>query len=270
MLPNRFPDAGTAPEYNTVDATLWYFAAVYRYVEATGDIAILRDSLWSVLEQSIRYHQQGTRYNIRVDADHLLYAGQQGVQLTWMDAKVGDWVVTPRIGKPVEINALWHNALKTMAYFARFLGREDAYRYYEGKAQKTAAIFASRFARHDGRGLYDVLDTPNHHAPDKAIRPNQIFAVSLPFPPLASDTALASRLSRQSVRSCSLLLTPEISGAAIRLFSRVTKVIIGTGTALTTREPSGRGSWVLLPKAITKSIRTANRCKVICARFRIR
>ena len=122
MLPNRFPDVGDTPEYNTVDATLWYFAAIYRYIEATGDVALLRESLWSVLQEIVTFHRQGTRYNIHVDpADHLLYAGQAGVQLTWMDAKVGDWVVTPRIGKPVEINALWYNALRTMAHFAGLL-----------------------------------------------------------------------------------------------------------------------------------------------------
>src|SRR5207249_6852313 len=121
MLPNRFPDAGETPEYNTVDATLWYFVAAYRYLRETGDLSLLRDALWDVLEQIILWHQQGTRYNIHVDADSLLYAGQPDVQLTWMDAKVGDWVVTPRIGKPVEINALWHNVLRTMAYFARSL-----------------------------------------------------------------------------------------------------------------------------------------------------
>jgi predicted glycogen debranching enzyme len=147
--------------------------------------------LWSTLEGIVRSHIEGTRYNIRVDADHLLAAGQPGVQLTWMDAKVGDWVVTPRIGKPVEINALWHNALKTMAHFARLLDHGKAAAEYEEKARTCAAIFAARFPRHDGRGLADVLDTPNNNAPDESIRPNQVFAVSLPFPPLAPETALA-------------------------------------------------------------------------------
>jgi predicted glycogen debranching enzyme len=190
MLPNRFPDVGVAPEYNTVDATLWYFVAVYHYTDATGDVSVV-EALWSVLEDIVRWHRQGTRYNIHVDADYLLTAGQPGVQLTWMDAKVGDWVVTPRIGKPVEINALWHNALMTMSHFAGLLGRQDAAADYEGRARRCAAVFASRFPRHDGRGLADVLDTPNNNAPDEAIRPNQIFAVSLPFAPLAAGTPLA-------------------------------------------------------------------------------
>jgi predicted glycogen debranching enzyme len=111
MLPNRFPDEGETPEYNTADATLWYFEAARAVVAETGDMTLLRD-LFPVLADIIAWHQKGTRYNIKVDpADGLLYAGEEGWQLTWMDAKVGDWVVTPRMGKPVEINALWYNAL---------------------------------------------------------------------------------------------------------------------------------------------------------------
>ena len=110
MLPNRFPDDGEAPEYNTVDATLWYFEAIRAYHAATGDDDLLRE-LFPTLEEIVDWHRRGTRYQIHVDpADGLLYAGEPGVQLTWMDAKVDDWVVTPRIGKPVEINALWYNA----------------------------------------------------------------------------------------------------------------------------------------------------------------
>jgi predicted glycogen debranching enzyme len=111
MLPNRFPEVGEIPEYNTADATLWYFEAIRAYHAATGDDVLLRD-LFPVLQEIIEWHGRGTRYHIHVDpADGLLYAGEAGVQLTWMDAKVGDWVVTPRIGKPVEINALWYNSL---------------------------------------------------------------------------------------------------------------------------------------------------------------
>lgn len=195
MLPNRFPDEGETPEYNTVDATLWYFAAVHRYLEATNDLDLLRDTLWPVLQEIGRCHQQGTRYNIHVDpADHLLYAGQEGVQLTWMDAKVGDWVVTPRIGKPVEINALWHNALKVLAWCAGRLGDAKAAAQYNEQARATAASFQARYGRPDGRGLYDVLDTPHGNAPDVSIRPNQVFALSLPFAPLSPDSPLAKPL----------------------------------------------------------------------------
>ena len=115
MLPNRFPDRGEPPEYNTVDATLWFFVAIRRYLDATGDEAFVRDELLGVLEDILAWHRRGTRHGIRVDDDGLLYAGEPGVQLTWMDARVGDWVVTPRRGKPVEIQALWYNALRILA-----------------------------------------------------------------------------------------------------------------------------------------------------------
>src|SRR5438094_749965 len=119
MLPNRFPDAGDAPEYNTVDATPWYIEAIRAYHAATGDDGLLSE-LFPVLQEIVAWHQKGTRYNIHADpADGLLYAGEAGVQLTWMDARVGDWVVTPRIGMPVEINALRHDGLRAMADFPR-------------------------------------------------------------------------------------------------------------------------------------------------------
>src|SRR5204862_7861106 len=117
MLPNRFPDAGEAPEYNTVDATLWYVEAIRAYLDATDDDGTLK-ALFPVLEEIVRWHREGTRYGIKEDpADGLLASGAPGVQLTWMDAKVGDWMVTPRIGKPVEINAHWNNAVIAMARF---------------------------------------------------------------------------------------------------------------------------------------------------------
>ena len=122
MLPNNFPDAGGAPEYNTVDATLWYFEAVRQYFEVSRDMETVAE-LFPVLEGIIDAHVKGTRYNIHADTDGLLYAGSAGAQLTWMDAKVGDWVVTPRTGKAVEVNALWINALETMKRFAGLLGK---------------------------------------------------------------------------------------------------------------------------------------------------
>ena len=127
MLPNRFPDRDGAPEFNTVDATLWLFHAVHQYFLATGDLAFLRDEAFPKLEEVIDWHLKGTRYGIRMDAaDGLLSAGEPGVQLTWMDAKIGDWVVTPRQGKAVEINALWHNAMCVMESFSRKLKNERA------------------------------------------------------------------------------------------------------------------------------------------------
>jgi predicted glycogen debranching enzyme len=181
MLPNRFPDAGETPEYNTVDATLWYFEAIRAYYEVTKDDDLLRE-LFPVLADIIDWHCRGTRYNIRLDSsDGLLYAGENGVQLTWMDAKVENWVVTPRIGKPVEINALWFNALKTMAKFARQISLP--YQEYEAIAERAQVRF-SRFWNQETNYCYDVLDSPD--GDDPSLRPNQIFAVSLPESPLTA------------------------------------------------------------------------------------
>ncbi|MBW4516319.1 MAG: amylo-alpha-1,6-glucosidase [Timaviella obliquedivisa GSE-PSE-MK23-08B] len=179
MLPNRFPDGGETPEYNTVDATLWYFEAIRQYYNATDDEGLLRD-LFPVLADIIDWHCRGTRYNIHLDpSDGLLYAGEVGVQLTWMDAKADDWVVTPRMGKPVEINALWYNALRTMAKFARQVG--EPHQEYEAIADRTLAKF-HRFWNAETGYCYDVIDTPN--GDEDALRPNQIFAVSLSESPL--------------------------------------------------------------------------------------
>jgi predicted glycogen debranching enzyme len=195
MLPNRFPDAGEAPEYNTVDATLWYFEAIRAYHEATGDDGLLKE-LFGVLEAIIAAHREGTRYGIRVDpADGLLASGEPGVQLTWMDARVGDWVVTPRTGKAVEINALWYNALRAMAAFAARLDRPAS--EYRRLAERVAAGF-ERFWHEPGGYCHDVIDSPA--GDDPTLRPNQILAVSLPespLPPARQRTvvdAVASRL----------------------------------------------------------------------------
>jgi predicted glycogen debranching enzyme len=183
MLPNNFPDAGGKPEYNTVDAALWYFEAVRHYFSATQDAATLQQ-LFPVLAGIIDAHVKGTRYNIRVDpADGLLFAGGPGVQLTWMDAKVGDWVVTPRTGKPVEINAIWINALETMAEFARLLKQPgEGYEKLAVKAKKNFQKFwnAARAC------CYDVIDAPGI-GNDASLRPNQIFAVSLPASLLSNE-----------------------------------------------------------------------------------
>ncbi|NEQ29949.1 MAG: glycogen debranching protein [Leptolyngbya sp. SIO4C5] len=175
MLPNRFPDVGETPEYNTVDATLWYFEAVRLYYEATADEQLLA-ALFPVLADIIDWHRRGTRYGIHLDTDGLLYAGEDDVQLTWMDAKVDDWVVTPRMGKPVEINALWYSALQTMVQFARQLGKPG--QDYEAIAQRTQTQF-SRFWNAKAGYCYDLIDSPA--GADASLRPNQIFAVSLPL-----------------------------------------------------------------------------------------
>ncbi len=186
MLPNCFTDAGTAPEYNTVDAALWFFEAARQCHAAARDDAFLEE-LFPVLEGVVEHHQRGTRHNIHVDAgDGLLYAGAPGVQLTWMDARVGDRVITPRIGKPVEINALWYNALLTMAQFSRAIGRPSA--AYESMAERVRASFQRYWNAAEGC-CFDVLDGPSGH--EAAIRPNQIFAVSLPQSPLTAEQQAA-------------------------------------------------------------------------------
>jgi 4-alpha-glucanotransferase len=197
MLPNLFPGAGDQPEYNTADASLWFFEAWRAYFAATEDENALRD-VFPVLSDMIEWHRRGTRYGIGVDpGDGLLKAGVPGIQLTWMDVKIGDWVVTPRVGKPVEINALWYNALRIMSAFAVRLGKPDT---FSAPAERARRSFA-RFVRPDGQGLYDVIDSPNGE--NASIRPNQIFAVSLPYSPLTSDAqASVVRVCRRH------LLTP--------------------------------------------------------------
>jgi predicted glycogen debranching enzyme len=200
MLPNHFPDAGGKPEYNTVDAALWYFEAVRQYFVATHDQETLQ-ALYPVLAGMIDAYVSGARYGIHVDAaDRLLYAGEPGVQLTWMDAKVGDWVVTPRIGKPVEINALWINALETMSDFARALGHaSEKYEDLSAAAQKGF----QRFWNEERNCCYDVIDAPVAGGVEDALRPNQVFAVALPVSPLTREQQKAV------VDSCGeKLLTP--------------------------------------------------------------
>jgi predicted glycogen debranching enzyme len=199
MIPNRFPDRGDAPEYNTVDATLWYVEALRATVEATGDLDVLRD-LWPVLREMVDGQEKGTRYGIRVDPeDGLLRAGEPGVQLTWMDAKVGDWVVTPRIGKPVEINALWYNALRCMETFSESIGEPSD--PWSERADRVGAHF-DRFWDPDRQVCRDVLDGPD--GDDSSLRPNQLFAVSLPHSPLSPEQ------QRAVVDACSsALITPH-------------------------------------------------------------
>jgi predicted glycogen debranching enzyme len=197
MLPNCFPDSGNLPQYNTVDAALWYIEAARQYLEFTHDADFLR-LLYPTLLNIVRSYSKGTHYNIHVDpADGLLYAGKEGVQLTWMDAKVGDWVVTPRIGKPIEVNALWLNALAAMAQFARALGEPS------DSHEKAREHARQGFARYWNARLgycFDVLDGPGGN--DASFRPNQIFAVSL------RETALTHEQQRAVVDLCaSHLLT---------------------------------------------------------------
>jgi predicted glycogen debranching enzyme len=176
MLPNRFPDAGETPEYNTVDATLWFFEAVRALLQYTNDYEFVRENLYGVLVDIIAWHVKGTRYNIHVDTDGLLFSGEPGAQLTWMDAKVGDWVVTPRHGKPVEIQALWYNALRVMEQLAEIFGAKADQKQYKVMADRARKSFNELFWNEAAGCLYDVVNGDDR---DASIRPNQIFAVSL-------------------------------------------------------------------------------------------
>jgi glycogen debranching enzyme len=175
LIPNRFPDSGEAPEYNTADATLWMFQAMRHWLAAGGDRQFLKGTFYPAAKEIIAWHRRGTLHDIAVDPeDSLLSAGKPGSQLTWMDAKIGDWVVTPRNGKPVEINALWHGALTLAADWAESLGDQTDFR---SEAEKVRNNFRERFWNPKKNCLYDVLAP---EGPVDKIRPNQIFAVSLP------------------------------------------------------------------------------------------
>ena len=182
MIPNLFPDAGHAPEYNNVDGTLWFVRACGQYVDASGDLDTAIKLLPALLEV-VRHHRAGTRYGIRVDADGLLRAGDASTQLTWMDAKVGDWVVTPRAGKPVEVQALWIAALETIARMANEVGLRSDGEACDDLARRARASFARRFWYPEGCYLYDVIDGPDGRD-DPTLRPNQIFAIAIPGAPL--------------------------------------------------------------------------------------
>lgn len=186
MIPNRFPDAGETPEYNTVDATLWLIEAVRSLLHYTDDYDFVRANLYDVLTDIIAWHVRGTRYGIHVDSDALLSAGEEGAQLTWMDAKVGDWVVTPRRGKPVEIQALWYNALRVMEKLAGKFGDVGNKSLYAEMAERARVSFNQSFWNEDAGCLYDVVDGDQR---DASIRPNQIFATSLKHSMLSQERA---------------------------------------------------------------------------------
>jgi predicted glycogen debranching enzyme len=184
LIPNLFPEGRDQGLYHTADATLWFFHAIARYLAASGDKIFLPQML-PKLEQIIDWHLRGTDFGIGVDSDGLLKQGATGYQLTWMDAKVGDWVVTPRRGKAVEINALWYNALCYMRDWLAQDGRTDASNSMAQHAQRAYDSFQKRFWFERGGYLYDVVD--GEEGDDSSLRPNQVFAISLDFPILAPD-----------------------------------------------------------------------------------
>jgi len=226
MLPNLFPEAGETPAYNTVDAILWYFEAIRTYDAVARDDRLLGE-LFPILAEVIDWHRRGTRYNIHLDPDDgLIYAGEIGLQLTWMDAKIGDWVVTPRIGKPVEINALWHNALQIMVQIAQRLGQPA--QPYQQLAEQAARGF-ERFWNAAAGYCYDVLDGPD--GDDASLRPNQILAVSLP-----TSIGLAETDTR------SALLTPERQRSVVNACSRALLTSYGL-RSLAPDHPDYRGRY---------------------------
>lgn len=174
LIPNRIIEGTGGSEYHTMDASLLYLDALDRYITFTRDLDLLKD-LFPPLEEMVRSYRRGTRFGIGMDpGDKLLRGGRAGLQLTWMDAKIGNWVVTPRMGKPVEINALWHHALRRMAAWSEILGLQ---RDYDILAEDVRENFNRRFWYPEGGFLYDVIDTEN--GPDPSLRPNQMMAVSL-------------------------------------------------------------------------------------------
>ena len=205
MLPIHLPYGDVEAGYKAVDVTLWYIEGIRAYLKETGDLDLLRE-LFPVLSEIIDWHECGTRYHIRVDQmDGLLYAGQPGLPLTWMDAKFNDWGITPRTGKPVEINALWYNALLCMADFARALGQP--FDHFEKLAKQARKGFAKFWNKELGY-CYDVLDTPA--GDDVTLRPNQLLAVSLVHSPLNKsqqksvvDTCVRRLLTPLGLRSLS-------------------------------------------------------------------
>ncbi|MEM9983550.1 MAG: amylo-alpha-1,6-glucosidase [Bacteroidota bacterium] len=184
MIPNRFPDNGESPLYNTIDGTLWLFVAVYKYLQVTQDKAFVLANLLPILGDILGWHERGTRHNIKADEDGLLAGGEEGYALTWMDAKAHDWVVTPRRGKAVEIQALWYNAWMIYAFLLKAAKQPEAAHQVEQKAESIRQSFVTQFWNPQALALFDVV---NGDQKDPSIRPNQIFAISLPFPLLDLD-----------------------------------------------------------------------------------
>ncbi|MGQ3887624.1 amylo-alpha-1,6-glucosidase [Legionella sp. CNM-1927-20] len=200
LIPNMFPEGGNEGLYHTADATLWFFHAIDRYLTMTNDYSELPYFL-PTLKEIIQWHERGTHFNIGMDPkDGLIKQGQEGYQLTWMDAKVGDWVVTPRRGKAVEINALWFNALKLMEEWTEHYDKQ-ASQHYRKLAQRVYQSFNQKFWLADKHYLYDVIE--GEAGNDNALRPNQIFAIALKYPVLEKKRWI------DVIKSCEKeLLTP--------------------------------------------------------------
>ncbi len=199
LVPNTFPAFGGDPVYNTVDASLWFIHALDRYFEYTQDFLFLSD-IWDTVDEIIDNYCSGTDFGIGMDPDYLI---RQGPQLTWMDAKIGEWAITPRAGKACEVNTLWYSALKTASYLGTLLGEDIS--SYETLAAGVASNFENAFWNPETDCLFDLIypDEAGNQIKDPAIRPNQIFAVSLPYTMLSpeKEKAIVDRVERD-------LLTP--------------------------------------------------------------
>jgi glycogen debranching enzyme len=186
MLPNTLPESGQSPQYNAVDAPLWFFEAVRQYLDYTRDADFVRTRMFEKLKDIIAWYIRGTRYGIHMDSDGLIAAGDSETQLTWMDARVDNKPVTPRNGKPVEIQALWHNALCFTARLAHDFGEEETAVFHADLAARAGNSFSSSFWNEDAGYFFDVIDGPNH---DASLRPNQVIALSLGYCAVAEDRA---------------------------------------------------------------------------------
>jgi predicted glycogen debranching enzyme len=177
LVPNDFPDRGIQPEYDSVDASLWFIMACHKYIEATNDVEFLRGIIWDTMESIIAAYRIGTKFNIHEDHDGLIISGIEGVEVSWMNERIGDWTATPRLGKCVEVNALWYNCLMAMGDMSDLVGR-DPYEF-RAVASWIREAFQQTFWDEELGYLYDVV---TDDMKDDSIRPNQIFALSLPYP----------------------------------------------------------------------------------------
>ena len=204
IVPNMFPDDNMPPLYNTVDASLWYFYAVYQYLHynpAAEAEAFVKEQIFPHLKEIISAYEKGTDFSIYMEDDGLIHAGSGLDQITWMDVRVGDWVATPRHGKPVEINALWYNALRIMESLCEKFD-EDA-SAYRTRANQVKESFNAKFWDSSNQCLFDVVDGDE---PDDHIRPNQIYAVSLPFSllPEEQEKAVVALVEKELFVGCGL------------------------------------------------------------------
>ena len=204
IVPNMFPDDNMPPLYNTVDASLWYFYAVYQYLHynpAAEAEAFVKEQIFPHLKEIISAYEKGTDFSIYMEDDGLIHAGSGLDQITWMDVRVGDWVATPRHGKPVEINALWYNALRIMESLCEKFD-EDA-SAYRTRANQVKESFNAKFWDSSNQCLFDVVDGDE---PDDHIRPNQVYAVSLPFSllPEEQEKAVVALVEKELFVGCGL------------------------------------------------------------------